>query len=448
MSRQNQNYDIAIIGGGLTGLCTALAIAHSVQGHNLSIALLDASVPDKLVSAKFDGRASAIAASNFRMLRALGVSSHLEGHIGPMSDILISDGAAGYAASPLSLHFGAQDYKNNQPSPEGLGKSERLETSENFEAMGYMIENRHLRRALLAQIKQHPSIDIIAPVKVTGSTANNTANNTGNSAANKAAMELSLEDGRRIFASLAIAADGRNSQMRRRANIEVTGWTYPQMSIVTTIAHSRPHNGVAHELFLPGGPLAVLPLAPDNEALHRSQIVWSDETRAAKAAAALPEEIFISELARRIGPEFGQIRQLIKPQIYPLGLQMAKSYMADRLVLIGDAAHAIHPIAGQGLNMGLRDGAALADIISSALAQGADIGGAATLENYGQWRRFDNQLLAAATDIFTRLFSNDIAPIKHGRRLGLAAIDRLRPAREFFIREAAGDIGDLPPLLR
>lgn len=421
-----QTFDIAIIGAGLTGLCAALAIAQTTQGHSLKIALLDASDPSTQMSPKFDGRASAIAASNYRMLRALGVEEHLEGYSGPISDILISDGAAGYTPSPLNLHFSAQDYNIPQTGGDPM-------------AMGYMIENRHLRRALLTQIKAHNSITIITPVKVI------------NSVADAGHMKISLDDGKDVLASLAIAADGRSSKLRERAGIEVTGWPYSQMSIVTTISHSRPHQGVAHELFLPGGPLAILPLAPDsddNSGQHRSQIVWSDEARAAKAAAGLPEALFISELVRRIGPDFGQISQLIAPQIYPVGLQMAKSYTAERLALIGDAAHAIHPIAGQGLNMGLRDVAALADVIVEALDEGADLGGAVILDKYGCWRRFDNQLLAAATDLFTRIFSNDIAPIKHARRLGLAAIDRMPSARRFFIREAAGDIGDLPTLLR
>lgn len=412
--------DCLIIGGGIVGMTCALAAAQA----GATVTLVDLSAPDEAFAndrdLKFDGRGYAIAASSYNMMIALGVSDHLNGKTGPIDDILISDGEPGCAPSPLTLHFDSRDIADA-----GIAKP-----------MGYMIEARHLRAALLAQIARTDAITWKAPARVVGHSALSSH------------AQITLDDGSTLSAKLIIAADGRGSHMRKSAGIAVTGWDYAQRGIVTTVAHARPHNNIAHELFLPGGPFAILPLADDAQGCHRSNIVWTDSARAAKAACALPDDLFAAELARRFGDFLGSVTPITPRRAHPLGLQIAKAYSAPRLCLIGDAAHAIHPIAGQGLNMGLRDVAALADVIADARTAGQDIGAAKALDAYSQWRKFDNHLLASATDIFNRLFSNAIPPVQHLRRLGLGAVDKMPTARKFFMKEAAGMNGELPSLLR
>lgn len=403
MSKQ---FDIAIIGGGLVGLTTALACA----SKGASVAILDREDPKAHLKTGFDGRASAIAASSFQMYRHLGITESLSGHVQPILDILISDGEVGQSVSPLTLHFDSQNIDG--------------------EPMGYMVENRLLRKALMDKINTTDAITLLAPVTI------DRLETTARFA------HVFLGNGKNIDASLIVAADGRNSFCRRQAGINVTTIPYAQKAIVTTVQHVKPHDAIAHELFLPSGPFAILPLTE-----NRANIVWTDTPRAVEGAMALPDEAFAAELARRFGDFLGEVKPCAPRWAYPLSLQMAERYTSDRLVLVGDAAHAIHPIAGQGLNMGLRDGAALADVIGDALANGLDIGGA-SLPEYEIWRNFDNSVLAGATDIFNRLFSNNVAPLKHARRLGLGIIDRISPARTFFMKEAAGQMGELPSLLR
>ena len=393
-------FDIIIIGAGLVGLTAALACAHK----GASVCLLDAANPDRAD----DGRASAIAASSFAMLEHLGVAALLDGQVQSISDMLIADGVVG-DVSPLTLHFDSVDAGG---------------------PTGYMIENKRLRSALLAQLKASDKIDLHAPVDIK-STARNAKQ-----------VEVALADGKRLTASLLVAADGRNSSLRQNAGLDVQRFTYDQKAIVTTFSHELPHDGVAHQIFFAGGPLALLPLTG-----QRCSIVWSDSARAVDAAMALEEGAFTAELARRIGGFLGEISLCAPRQAFPLSLQMAERYTAERLVLAGDAAHAIHPIAGQGLNMGLRDAAALADVVTEARSVGLDVGGAA-IESYEAWRNFDNKTLALSTDMLNRLFSNNIAPLRHARRLGLAAVNRFKPAQQFFMKEAAGKTGTLPSLLR
>lgn len=400
------DYDIAIVGCGLVGLTAALACA----SKGADIILLDRDNPKLALDAGFDGRASAIAASSFNMYRHLGIADALKGHIQPITDILITDGETGEAPSPLTLHFDSQDIGG--------------------EPMGYMIENHRLRRALLEAVTDHENIKIAAPVMIEDIDLT----------PESAAIHLACEDD--IRASLLVAADGRNSFCRRRAGIDVTTMPYEQKAIVTTVEFEKPHHGVAHELFLPKGPFAILPLTGT-----RASIVWTDSPRAVEAAMALPDEAFAAELSRRFGDFLGKVKPCAPRWAYPLSLQMAETYTAERLALIGDAAHAIHPIAGQGLNMGLRDAAALADITETALSAGLDLCGAG-LPDYEIWRNFDNSALAGATDILNRFFSNNIGPIKHVRRLGLGLVNKISPARTFFMKEASGQIGDLPSLLR
>jgi len=394
------DFDIIIIGAGLVGLTTALACAHK----GASVCLLDAANPDKAD----DGRGSAIAASSFTMLQHLGVARAISDKVQPITDMLIADGAVG-DVSPLTLHFDSHDAGG---------------------PTGYMIENAVLRGVLLAQVKASDKVDLRAPVEI---------KNTARTAKN---VTVTLDDSTILTASLLVAADGRNSALRRAANIDVQRFAYDQKAIVTTFAHELPNDGVAHQIFFAGGPLALLPLT-DN----RCSIVWSDTARAVDAAMALETDAFTTELARRIGGFLGEIKLSAPRQAYPLSLQMAERYTDTRLVLVGDAAHAIHPIAGQGLNMGLRDAAALADVVAEARSVGLDLGGAA-IGDYEAWRNFDNKMLGVSTDMLNRLFSNNIAPLRHARRLGLAAVNRFKPAQMFFMKEAAGETGTLPSLLR
>lgn len=413
--------DILIAGGGIAGMAAALAII--ARNPHISVTVLDAAPQGQSAP---DGRAYAIAQSSFKMLEHLGVAARLSGHFQPMNDILISDGEAGQTPSPLTLHFDSAQLRGE----DGLSGP-----------MGYFIESAHLSAALTAQINESSAITWRAGVKVTGHKIEGEA------------VLVSTDSAGDFTAKLLIAADGAGSPARRRAGIDVITTAYNQMGIVTTVTHELPHEGVAHELFLPSGPLALLPLPDDENGNHRSSIVWTEKTRAAKAAMALPDDLFEAELARRFGDHWGVMKVcaqngVMSRRAWPLHLQMAKAYHAPRLALLGDAAHVIHPIAGQGLNMGLRDAAALADVIADAHAEGRDIGGDIALTDYGQWRNFDNQGLALSTDLLNRLFSNTISPLKHLRRLGIAAVDKAAPARSFFMREAAGQTGERPVLLR
>ena len=394
------DFDIIIIGAGLVGLSAALACAYK----GASICLLDAAAPEKTD----DGRASAIAASSYTMLEHLGAAEALKGQVQPITDMLIADGAVG-DVSPLTLHFDSAEVDG---------------------PTGYMVENNILRRALLNLVQKNEAIEFLAPIDIkdTSRTAKTAT--------------VTLGDTTELTASLLVAADGRNSGLRQKANIDVQRFAYEQKAIVTTFEHELPHDGVAHQIFFAGGPLALLPLT-DN----RSSIVWSDTARAVDAAMALGDMAFTAELARRIGGFLGEIKLCAPRQTFPLSLQMAERYTGNRLVLVGDAAHAIHPIAGQGLNMGLRDAAALADVVAESRSVGLDLGGSA-IEAYEAWRNFDNKMLGASTDVLNRLFSNNIMAIRHARRLGLAAVNRSKTAQKFFMKEAAGETGDLPSLLR
>jgi 2-octaprenyl-6-methoxyphenol hydroxylase len=408
--------EIAIVGGGMVGLTLALALDQA----GLAVTVLDAAPPATQLEARFDGRASAIAFASFRMWKTLGVADRLAGDFQRIENIVVTDGRvaddlrAG-GPSALRLHF---DRRELDDAPEG-------------EALGYMVENRAARRALMAEVAARPNLTLIAPARVIST-------NVGEDG-----VDLILGSGARISAALAISAEGKTSSLRKIAGANLVAWNYPQTAIVCTIAHDRAHGGVAHEYFLPAGPFALLPLTQ-----NRMNIVWTEKSQSAKALLAMNEADFLAELRRRVGDFLGAVR-LDGPRFsYPLGLQIADRYIAPRIALVGDAAHSIHPIAGQGLNMGLRDVAALAECVSDAARQGLDVSDFTALERYQAWRRFDNVSLALATDGFNRLFSNDFGRIRLVRDLGMAAVARIGLARRFFMREAGGGVGDLPKLLR
>lgn len=398
--------DVLVVGGGLAGLPLALALA---QG-GLSVTLVDALDPASAVDASFDGRVSAVAFSSCRMLRQLGVLQHLDGQMQPINDIVVSDGRVRGASSSLFLHFDHTEIGD--------------------EPLGHLIENRHLRIALQKTVMEADSIRLIAPNVVTHIEYG-------------ADVVATLKDGAWVKARVAFAADGRNSPTRQAAGLKTVGWDYGQTGIVSTVEHERPHEGVAQEYFLPGGPFAILPMVG-----HRSSLVWTEPHEAAKTILALDDDAFADEMRARFGDYLGACHPVGPRWSYPLSLQLARDYVRPRLALVGDAAHAIHPIAGQGLNLGWRDVAAAAEVVIEAARLGQDIGALDVLERYQQWRRFDNVSLSLLMDAMNRLFSNDIGPLRLVRDAGLGLVNLMGPARRLFMRHAGGSVGDLPRLLR
>jgi len=402
-----KRFDVLISGGGMVGLPLGLALA---QG-GLKTVIADAAPPAKMLDPGFDGRVSALAYASVRMLTALGVWERLAPDAQPIREILVSDGQAGKPASPFSLHFDAQEV--------------------GAEALGYIAENRHIRAALYQAVVSCPNLELMAPAAVKSLTVEG------------AGAVARLDTGEEISATLAVAADGRESMLRSQMGIQIIGWSYPQTGIVATVEHERPHNGVAYEHFLPSGPFAILPMTG-----NRSSLVWTEAKAKAPALLALDEAGFNDELARRFGNHLGKTRSAGPRWSYPLSFHLAREFVRPRFALAGDCAHGIHPIAGQGLNLGLKDAAALAEVLLDAGRLGRDIGALDTLKRYERWRRFDSFALAASTDALNRLFSNDIAPLRHLRDLGLGIVDSIGPARRFFMRHAGGDIGKLPRLMK
>ncbi len=399
--------EVLIIGGGMTGMTLGSALA----GAGVAVVIVDSAPPDRLLAAEYDGRASAVAFGSARVFRGIGLWPYLEPDAGPILDIRVADGTVARGPSMLFLHY---DHREVGDEP-----------------FGYMIENRAIRRAQFAQAETLAPLRHMAPARVT--------------ALDRSArgVEAVLDNGATIRAALAVGAEGRSSPTRENAGIGVTTLPYNQTAIVCTVSHEREHAGVAVEQFLPSGPFAMLPMTG-----RRMNIVWTERADLAPGFLALDEPAFLDELRRRFGDWLGEI-ELTGPRFsYPLGLQHAERYIDRRLALIGDAAHAIHPIAGQGLNLGLRDVAALAEAVIDARRLGLDIGGDAVLRRYQRWRRFDSVLLAVATDALNRLFSNDIPPLRLARGLGLAAVNTMPPLKRFFMRHAMGVVGELPRLVK
>ena len=396
--------DVVIAGGGFAGLALALALRQGL-GESFRVVVAD---PAFAANAKPDLRASAIAAAARRMFETLGVWDAVAGAAQPILDMVVTDSKLEHAVRPVFLTF-AGEVEPGQP-------------------FAHMIENAPLNAALARQAR-HEGIAL----RATAVTA--FAHQGGR-------ITVSLGDGD-VSASLLVAADGARSGVREQAGIATHGWSYGQSAIVTTVAHERPHNGRAEEHFLPAGPFAILPLTG-----NRSSLVWTETEAQAARIIALPDDEFHTELERRFGLHLGNIGVVGAKRAYPLGLFIARSFVAERIALVGDAAHVIHPIAGQGLNMGLRDVAALAEAIVDAARLGLDIGGADVLERYQRWRRFDTMAMSVATDGLNRLFSNESDVLRLMRDVGLGLVDRMPALKSFFIREAAGVTGDVPKLLR
>jgi len=400
-------HDVLIVGGGLNGPVLALALASG----GVSSLVLDAAPRADFARADFDGRAYALALSSRRMVAALGLWRELEPKAQAIADIKISDGRAGYGASPLFLHF---DHREIDEGP-----------------MGHFLEDRWLRAALLAAVDACPLVEARDRARVV-------AQRTG-----PAGVEVTLEGGETCAARLLVGCDGRDSQVAARAGIRRVGWDYTQTSLVCAVDHDAPHHATAHQFFMPQGPLAILPLPGD-----RSSIVWTEARDRAAVIAGLDDAGYLAALRPRFGDFLGAISLTGARYAYPLGLSLAERFVDQRLALVGDAAHGIHPLAGQGLNLGFRDVAALAEVVVGARRRGLDIGASDTLADYQRWRRFDATMLAAATDGLNRLFSNDSPGLRAIRDLGLGLIGGLPALRRGLIREAAGLTGNLPRLLQ
>jgi 2-octaprenyl-6-methoxyphenol hydroxylase len=411
--------DVIIGGGGMVGLTLGVALAKS----GLDVVVADPMPQAAVLNAAFDGRVSALAYASVRMYQALGIWPHLEKDAQPIADILVSDGRLDGEPSPFSLHFDTAE----------VGAA----------ALGHIVENRHIRTGLFAVADTLPNLRLVAPAALTDLDAG------------VHGITATLANGETITASLAVAADGRDSPMRDLMGLRVISWSYPQTGIVATVEHARPHNGVAYEHFLPSGPFAILPMTPasNSEAVgqhkaNRSSLVWTEREALAPGMMKLDAEDFDAEIARRFGTHLGATAAAGPRWSYPLKFHLARGFVAPRFALAGDSAHGIHPIAGQGLNLGLKDAAALTEVLCDAARLGLDIGALDVLQKYERWRRFDSFALSVATDGLNRLFSNDIGPLRALRDLGLGIVDAIGPARRFFMRHAGGDIGKLPRLMK
>ena len=405
-----KHVDVVIAGAGIVGLTLAAALRQGL-GATFSVAVADPA----LAGRGSDGRATAIVAAARRLLTAVGVWEAIPAQ--PILDMVVTDSALEDTLRPRFLTF-AGDVEPGEP-------------------FGHMVENAPLISALTAKAREegvalHP-VAVTAPVPLP----------SDGPPSGRSRLNVELANGELLSTTLLVGADGAHSPIRQSAGIAVHGWTYDQSAIVATVAHERDHGGRAEEHFLPSGPFAVLPLTG-----QRSSIVWTEKTQDAQRLAALPDHEFHAELERRFGLHLGEIEVVGPRYIHPLGLWVARSFISDRIALLGDAAHVIHPIAGQGLNMGLKDVAALAEVIVDAVRLGLDPGSLAVLERYQRWRRFDTMAMGIATDSLNRLFSNRSHVLRLVRDVGLGLVDRLPALKQVFIREAAGLLGEAPKLLR
>ena len=399
--------DLIIVGGGLNGPALALAAAQA----GFTVTIIDSLAVDTRKDPAFDGRSYALAHASMRLLRGIGIWDHISAEAQPMLEIKVTDGRAGEGPSPWMMHF---DHAEIEEGP-----------------MGYMVQDRHLRRAFLDAMTAEGRITHLSQETVVAQSTE------------AGGVTVTCASGKVVHGHLLIGSDGRKSGTAERAGIKRTGWGYGQTAVVCAVAHEKPHGGIAHQFFMPHGPLAILPLTDD-----RSSIVWSETDPRAAELMAMNDDDFLDALRPAFGSFLGQISLTGARFSYPLNLTLANSFVADRLALIGDAAHGVHPIAGQGLNAGLRDVAALAEVLESARARGEDIGSAQALARYQEWRRFDTATLALATDTFNRLFSNDNPLLRAARDIGMGMVNAAPGLRRGFIRRAAGLSGELPRLMR
>ena len=401
-----QRADVIILGGGLVGLTLAIAL----DRHGLATLVVDPADPATQVAPGYDGRATAVSSSSWRMLEAIGVAGRLEGVTCAIRAIRVSEGL----------------------KPGGIS----FEPGEADDPLGIMVENRLLRGALRDTALAAAQLQLLMPAR------------PAEVVRDGAGVRVALAEGRLLAAPVLIGAEGRNSPTRSAAGIAVAQWRYDHVAIVATIAHERSHDATAYEIFYPAGPFAILPMLPGEDGRPRSAIVWSVRTRDAAPTLALPDRALAHEIAKRMGGFLGAI-ELVGPRFnYPLGFHHAARITGERLALIGDAAHGIHPIAGQGLNLGFRDAAALAEVLVEGARLGLDLGDAQLMARYERWRSLDTFSVALATDSLTRLYGIPGRAASAIRRLGMGAVQRIGPLKERFMAEARGEAGELPLLLR
>jgi len=396
--------DAIIFGGGLVGL----ALASALDSSAVSAIVVDPADPDVRTDAAFDGRTSAVSSSSMRMLETIGLAAHLPVQGCPIRTIAVADGL-----EPGGLHFEPDD----------------------DEPLGWMHENRHLRAALRARAEAGPNTWLLWKSRVSSVERGDHQ------------VVVELEDGRKLCAPMLVAADGRNSRTREAAGINIARWKYDHQAIVSVIRHERPHDHIAYEIFYPTGPFALLPMTDDSGG-HRSAIVWSVPEDDATGWLSLNDEDFAAEAEAAMGGFLGKVAMLAPRSSYPLGFHHAAEITAKRLALVGDAAHAIHPIAGQGLNLGFRDAAALTEVLVDGARLGLDLGDKQLLDRYQRWRALDALSVAFATDSLTRVYGIPGRTASKVRRFGMGLIDRISPIRNRLMSEARGTSGDLPLLLR
>lgn len=408
MSSPLSNYDVVISGASAAGLSLALALAQASEGE-LRIALVDRTWPPQAMSG--DVRAYAISAASRHMLEALGVWNSIAAHAQPVRRIEITDSRLDAGIRPVVLTY-------DNITGEG-------------EPATHIVPGSQIVSALADRAAEFPAIDRFTPSQIESYNVTTSC------------LTLAFSDGRSMRARLLVSAEGRQSPLREQAGIKMIGWSYEQTGIVTWVAHERPHEATAVQHFLPAGPFAILPLTGD-----RSCITWSEQSSEARNILALDEAAFLAEVERRFGGRLGAITMVAPRQSWPLSMHLARSYVSDRFALIGDAAHGVHPIAGQGLNLALRDAAALAEVLIEAARLGLDLGNAEILSRYERWRRFDSAISTATFDGLNRLFSSDNAVVRAARDAGLGLVDRMPVIKQLLVTQAAGLSGDLPRLLR
>lgn len=394
--------DVIILGGGLVGLTLAVAL----DRHGVSSIVVDPADPEKTLTPQYDGRATAVSSASWRMLEAIGVGERLDGAGCPIESIRVSDGL-----DPGGLVF--------DPPP-------------GDDPLGIMFENRLLRRALRDSALAAEHVNLVMPAR------------PAEVVRDASGVRVALEDSRLLTAPLLIGAEGRSSPTREAARIPMARWSYDHVALIVTVTHERAHENVAYEIFYPEGPFAILPMLPGD----RSALVWSVKADDAPALIGLPDRALVHELEKKMGGFLGALEIAGPRSSYKLGFHHAAMITGERLALVGDAAHGIHPIAGQGLNLGFRDAAALTQVLVEGARLGLDMGDAQLLDRYRRWRSLDTFTVAAATDALTRIYAVPGRAASSVRRFGMSAIHRLGPVKDRLMAEARGESGDLPLLLR